>query len=152
MLTFHFTNIFILLPVYKNQCMCIYILITKLTCQFVENFPASFYSQFEQVFQCTEIKYTQILKNGQFGLRKFMQYVNKCHFYIFTLYVTRSSPSSDKGTSKPWVLLTAWKDTGICIHVKWLLSLPGTQANLCKLHKHLNPTSPNLCVKLNSQN
>lgn len=102
MLTFHFTNIFILLPVYKNQCTCIYILITKLTCQFVENFPASFYSHFEQVFQCTEIKYTQIrvlknghlenlcnrltnvififlvkytqiLKNGQFGFRKFMQ-------------------------------------------------------------------------------
>lgn len=73
MLTFHFTNIFILLPVYKNQCTCIYILITKLTCQFVENFPASFYSQFEQVFQCTEIKYTQILKNEQFGFRKFMQ-------------------------------------------------------------------------------
>lgn len=73
MLTFHFTSIFILLPVYKNQCTCIYILITKLTCQFVENFPASFYSQFEQVFQCTEIKYTQILKNGQFGFRKFMQ-------------------------------------------------------------------------------
>lgn len=141
MLTFHFTNIFILLLVYKNQGMCIYILLTKLTCQFVENFPASFYSQFEQVFQCTEIKYTQILKNGQFGFREFMQQVNKCHFYIFskvytnikeqavwiqkiyaigfyifTLYVTRSSPSSDKGTSKPWVLLTAWKD--ICIHVK----------------------------------
>lgn len=141
MLTFHFTNIFILLPVYKNQGTCIYILITKLTCQFVENFPASFYSQFEQVFQCTEIKYTQILKNEQFGFRKCMKQVNKCHFnifskvytnikewavwiqkiypigfYIFTLYVTKSSPSSDKGTSKPWVLLTAWKD--ICIRVK----------------------------------
>lgn len=75
MLTFHFTNIFFLLLVYKNQGMCIYILLTKLTCQFVENFPASFYSQFEQVFQCTEIKYTQILKNGQFGFRKFMQQV-----------------------------------------------------------------------------
>lgn len=73
MLTFHFTNIFILLPAYKNQGTCIYILHTKLTCQFVENFPASFYSQFEQVFQCTEIKYTQILKNEHFGLREFMQ-------------------------------------------------------------------------------
>lgn len=44
-LPFHFTNIFILLLVYKNQG--IYILCLKLTCQFVENFPASFYLQFE---------------------------------------------------------------------------------------------------------
>lgn len=70
-LTFHFTNIFILLLVYKNQG--IYTLLLKFTCQFVENFPPSFYSQFEQVFLCTEMKYRQLLKNEQFGFRKFRQ-------------------------------------------------------------------------------
>lgn len=44
-LPFHSTKIVILLLVHKNQG--IYILLVKLTCQFVENFPASFYLQFE---------------------------------------------------------------------------------------------------------